>query len=79
MTASQQATVDVRDMLCAQALAQVSQALGRLDVGTWLTVASNAEDVRRDLVVWAREQGHKVWARPPMLRIRRGVKMISQM
>ena len=49
--------VDVRDMLCAQALALVAQAVAKLHSGEALTVRYNTEDVRRDLLVWAREQG----------------------
>ena len=51
-------TVDVRDMLCAQALALVAQAMERLAVGDALSIAHNAEDVKRDLLVWAAHQGH---------------------
>ena len=51
-------TVDVRDMLCAQALAVVAQAVTR-SAASSLRVLFNAEDVRRDLTVWARERG---WA-----------------
>lgn len=52
-------TVDVRDMLCAQALALVAQAADRLRTGEELRVAYNTEDVRRDLLAWGR-QGHHV-------------------
>ena len=50
-------TVDVRDMLCAQALALVAQAVAKLHSGEALAVRYNTEDVRHDLLVWAREQG----------------------
>ena len=53
-------TVDVRDMLCAQALAIVAQALRQLKVGEALRIIYNAEDVKGDLIVWAHEQGHGV-------------------
>ena len=53
-------TVDVRDMLCAQALAVVAQALGQLKVGEALQIIYNAKDVKGDLIVWAHEQGHGV-------------------
>jgi len=49
--------VDVRDMMCAQALAVVAQAMERLAPGGILRVAYNADDVRRDLALWVRERG----------------------
>lgn len=55
-------TVDVRDMLCAQALAVVARAMGRLSVGRALEVTHDAEDVRRDVTLWAKERGHTVQA-----------------
>ena len=51
--------VDVRDMLCAQALAVVAQAVARLPVGEALVVEYSADDVRRDLFIWAERQGHQ--------------------
>ena len=54
------ASCDVRDMLCAQALAVVSQAIERLPRGQELMVLYNAEDVKRDLLVWAGERGYGV-------------------
>ncbi len=53
-------TVDVRDMLCAQALALVAKAVKRLPVGQVATICYNAEDVRRDVVTWAAGHGHDV-------------------
>jgi TusA-related sulfurtransferase len=53
-------TVDVRDMLCAQALAVVARSMAALARGAAATVRYNAPDVKRDLVVWARDQGHRV-------------------
>ncbi len=50
-------TVDVRDMLCAQALAVVDEAVKRLGPGGCLTVRFNTPDVRQDLIVWARDRG----------------------
>lgn len=50
--------VDVRDMLCAQALAQVDGAMRRLSPGATLPVIANATDVLRDLVTWTRDRGH---------------------
>jgi TusA-related sulfurtransferase len=52
--------VDVRDMLCAQALALVARAVARLGDGQALLVAFNTEDVRRDLWLWARDRGHAI-------------------
>jgi len=52
--------VDVRDMLCAQALARVAKALEPLAAGEAIEVRYNAEDVREDLLVWARGLGHQV-------------------
>ncbi|MBI3021281.1 MAG: sulfurtransferase TusA family protein [Candidatus Omnitrophica bacterium] len=50
--------VDVRDMLCAQALAVVAQALDRLTAGEPMEVLYNAADVHRDLLSWAADRGH---------------------
>lgn len=50
--------VDVREMLCAQALAVVAQAMDRLTAGEPLEILYNAEDVRRDLLVWANDRGY---------------------
>jgi TusA-related sulfurtransferase len=52
--------VDVRDMLCAQALAVVDRALGRLRPGECAAVRYDAEDVERDLIAWVRDRGHRV-------------------
>ena len=51
--------VDVRDMLCAQALAVVAQALAALSdrQDATLEVWCNTDDVKRDLLVWAQERG----------------------
>lgn len=57
MMAELSATVDVRDMVCAQALALVAQRMSRLGAGGTLTVVYNADDVRRDVTAWARECG----------------------
>ena len=53
-------TVDVRDMVCAQALAVVAQALGRVQAGDAVEVLFNAEDVKLDLLVWAKDRGYSV-------------------
>jgi len=52
--------VDVRDMQCAQALAQASHAVKPLAVGQALEVLGNASDVKDDVLIWARELGHAV-------------------
>ncbi|MBI4598027.1 MAG: hypothetical protein HY737_06480 [Candidatus Omnitrophica bacterium] len=53
-------TVDVRDMLCAQALAVVARAAQPLHAGHTLKILANAEDVRHDLIVWAGARGYLV-------------------
>ena len=60
MDAPRAATVDVRDMLCAQALALVAKALEPLAPGEALDVRYNADDVRQDLLVWAQGLNHPV-------------------
>ena len=66
-------TVDARDMLCAQALAVVAQAVERLAPGGVLQVAYNTDDVQRDLVIWVRERGHRLVAMDAAtLRMQRG-------
>ena len=52
--------LDVRDMLCAQALAAVAQAMERLDRGEACELLYNADDVKHDLLVWAQGLGHLV-------------------
>ena len=47
-------------MLCAQALALVAQAVGRLPRGSTLAVTYNSADVRQDVAAWARERGHRL-------------------
>jgi len=51
--------VDVRDMLCAQALAVVARAVERLAPGASVDILLNASDVRQDLLVWARAHRHR--------------------
>ena len=58
-------TVDVRDMMCAQALALIAQALARLANGQSLEVVYNAHDVRRDVLAWARDAGHCIQEQTP--------------
>ena len=54
------ATQDVRDMLCAQALAQVDRAMRRLSPGALLDVVGDTVEVKADLLVWASGLGHSV-------------------
>lgn len=65
-------TVDVRDMLCAQALAVVARTVIRLKVGESRDILFDADDVRRDLLVWAKERALIIheWA-PGVLRLTR--------
>ena len=53
-------TIDVRDMLCAQALAIVAQAVKRVRVGDTLQIVYDAEDVKRDLLAWAADQHQRI-------------------
>ena len=67
------AIVDVRDMTCAQALALVAKAVTRLGNGQSLDVAYNADDVKRDVLAWARDGGHRVQETSPgLLKLQRG-------
>ena len=52
--------VDVSDMLCAQALALVAQAVTRVKPGDAITVRYNAQDVKQDLLIWSDGLGHRV-------------------
>ena len=58
------ATVDVEGMLCAQALAVVDQAMKSLQPGGTLRIHYGAEDVRHDLLVWAREHHYPITEEP---------------
>ena len=62
MAAPAAETVDVRDMLCAQALAVVARAVEPLSHGEIVSILYNAEDVRHDLIVWAQDRGHAIHA-----------------
>ena len=62
MTLPPPAAVDVRDMLCAQALALVARSAKQLSAGRALVIRYNAADVKRDLLVWARDRGHRIEA-----------------
>ena len=67
------ASVDVRDMTCAQALAVVAKAAAQLTDGKALEVRYNADDVKRDVLAWARERGHRVQETSPgLLTLQRG-------
>jgi len=68
-------TVDVRDMLCAQALAVVAQRLGSLQAGQAAVVHYNTDDVKHDLLTWARDRGYRVdVATPGTLQIQIGAR-----
>ncbi len=54
------ATIDVRDMLCAQALAVVAEAMAKLPIGAAAAIHYNTDDVKRDLCVWANERQYGV-------------------
>ena len=60
MTSERMTTVDVRQMLCAQALALVARAAARLQPGHALKVLYDTDDVKRDLLVWAQDMGYPV-------------------
>ena len=65
--------VDVRDMTCAQALAVVAKAAAQLANGQALGVRYNTDDVKRDVLAWARERGHRVQdVSPSLLTLQRG-------
>ena len=64
-------TVDVRDMLCAQALALVAQAAERLAEGRRITVLYTTEDVKLDVITWARARGFTAEASHSALRLKR--------
>ena len=55
-------SLDVREMLCAQALALVAQAATRLKLGDALEIWYNTPDVKHDLLAWATDQGYSVQA-----------------
>ena len=62
--------VDVRDMVCAQALALVARAAARVPRGDALLVRYNAEDVKRDLLAWSARRGYAIEdAEPEALHI----------
>ena len=54
------AVVDVRDMLCAQALALVDRTVRQAPARTPVDVIGNSADVRRDVSAWAGSLGHAV-------------------
>ena len=52
--------LDVRDLLCAQALMVVMKGIKEVEPGGTLEIAFNSDDVKRDLMTWATELGHTV-------------------
>lgn len=50
--------VDVRDMLCSQALAVLAKAMATLPASSNVDVIYSADDVRHDLQVWAESRGY---------------------
>ena len=67
------ALADVRDMTCAQALAVVARAVARLAAEETLRVRHNTDDVKRDLLAWALDGGHRAQEEPPdLLKLQRG-------
>ncbi len=58
-------SIDVRDMLCAQALAVVAQQLARLTAGGRAAIQYNTDDAKHDLIAWANDRGHHVDAATP--------------
>lgn len=60
MSTQVRAMIDVRDMLCAQALARADMAMRALEIGAVIDVVCNAVDVRDDLLIWAKELSHVV-------------------
>ena len=60
MTERTDETADVRDMLCAQALAHVDRAVRHLAPGQTLDIVGNGPDVQADLLAWATGLGHEV-------------------
>ncbi len=64
--------IDVRDMLCAQALARVARVVQKSAIGHRTEVRYSTADVRHDLMVWAADRGHGVdEPAPQVVRIRR--------
>ena len=55
MTAPTRPVIDVRDMLCAQAIMVTTKAATPLAPGTVFDVVCNAADVQQDLLLWAKE------------------------
>jgi len=60
-------------MLCAQALAALARALTPLARGDAVDVRYNAEDVKRDLLIFAKDRGHDTRViGPDVLRMTKG-------
>ena len=67
-----EAIVDVRDMLCAQALAVVRKSSAQIKGGHFVSVLYNTEDVRRDLLAWVQGRGYSVSEpKPNTIRLER--------
>jgi len=63
--------VDVRDMLCAQALAVLARAAEAAPPGVVLQVEATAADVRRDVAAWAAARGWTARAAGSTMELRR--------
>ena len=67
---------DVREMTCAQALAIVAKAAAQLTGAGTLEVRYNTDDVKQDLLAWARERGYRVQdTSPGLLMLQRGTSV----
>ena len=67
------ASVDVQDMTCAQALAVVAKSAAQLTGTGALEIRYNADDVKRDVLAWARSGGHLIQeVSPGLLTLHRG-------
>ena len=52
--------LDVKDLLCAQALMVVMKGVKEIASGGTLDITFNTDDVKRDLMTWAKELGHTI-------------------
>ena len=52
--------LDVRNQLCAQALMAVMNGVKKIEAGGTLDITFNSDDVKRDLMTWAKELGHAI-------------------
>ena len=68
-------TVDVREMLCAQALAVVARQIGQLRPDDVAAVYYAADDVKHDLIAWANDRGYQIaLVAPGTLHVQRGYR-----